>query len=782
MRLLHICLAFIVGNATTLIANYFPVLIICISFLSLTSLVFYFRLKIIPVVLSFILGFVYADFRATPTTPLNELSGKRMALTVSIENTDDKTVIRNVRVISAYDIESGSMVLLDRVNLFLKNEVEPYKEYKVVGNFPREIIYKNPSTILGLPTNLYVEDIEVIKPIEQGLINRMRDSLNSYITEHFQPEPSGFLKAILTGQRDGIDKQMRDAFNKTGLAHILSISGAHFGLFVFMVFKSLNLILRLLPERLLLRLTLHMTTKQVSAILTIPFITFYLLISSMSYPSIRAFIMILFFLFGLLLHRRRYIFHSIIYAGFVIVLFEPSSLRDISFILSFSAVCGIAVALGLQKEDEVSGQYTQNTIQNISRSVQESILICISASVATAPVVAYTFHTLSVISPVTNLIFTPIIGFIILPLTIVSSIIYLLTSYFPLNSLLDSFTSLILKTIISFSHPEWSSLNIPAFPVILIFISYFLMFITIFYVSKYFKQTMRSKMILVCLALFVSITIILKVPFALSDDMRVTFLDVGQGDSSVVEMPDRKVIVIDTGKDGFHVCQYLKYRGIKDISALVISHPQRDHVGGFERLKNDFNIEEIWDNGFVQYLQDSNIKKVSLIRGDVMYGADYKILVLHPHRDFNPNKNIENNLSLVIKICGRLNCFLFTGDIENEAIEDINHLGSYLSSTVLKIPHHGSKSSGDSNFINHVSPGYAVISLGAGNRHGLPHKEVLDLLNDIRVFTTDKDGAIRFSEDNSGRLNIMTYKDFTLKPQPDIKEELANLKRLFYKW
>ncbi|MCX8027496.1 MAG: MBL fold metallo-hydrolase, partial [Thermodesulfovibrionales bacterium] len=265
-------------------------------------------------------------------------------------------------------------------------------------------------------------------------------------------------------------------------------------------------------------------------------------------------------------------------------------------------------------------------------------------------------------------------------------------------------------------------------------------------------------------------------------NLTVTFLDVGQGDSAVIELSDKKVIVIDSGKDGFHTSNYLKYRGIKEISAFVISHPQKDHVGGFERMASDFKINEVWDNGLVEYLKDYGIKKVSLSRGDVFQGDDYKIFVFHPHDDFIPDKNAENNLSLVIKICGRANCFLFTGDIEIEAIEDINRLGSYLQSDVLKIPHHGSKTSGDAEFISLVSPRYAVISVGKDNKHGLPHAEVLTLLSDIKVFRTDVDGAIRFREDKTGGLEVLTYKDFTLKPKPDIHEEWLNIKRLFYRW
>ncbi|MCX8028214.1 MAG: ComEC/Rec2 family competence protein, partial [Thermodesulfovibrionales bacterium] len=293
MILLYVCLSFIVGNCALLVANYFPLSILLISIVVCLGLVFCLKIKTIPIVVSFLIGLFYADLRQIPTTPIEELSGKKLTLTVCIEDTVDKTFLRNVEVISAYDTKSGSKVHLEKVNLVLKQTVEPYSVYEVTGNISRDIPFNNPSSLTGQTVNLYIEQIDAVKPLKKGFINRIRDDINSYITNNFEPQSSGFLKAILTGHRDGIDKPMRDAFNKTGLAHILSISGAHFGLFVFMVFKFMNLLLRLLPEGLLVRLTLHITLKQVSAILTMPFITFYLLISSMSYPSIRAFIMIM---------------------------------------------------------------------------------------------------------------------------------------------------------------------------------------------------------------------------------------------------------------------------------------------------------------------------------------------------------------------------------------------------------------------------------------------------------------------------------------------------------
>ena len=130
---------------------------------------------------------------------------------------------------------------------------------------------------------------------------------------------------------------------------------------------------------------------------------------------------------------------------------------------------------------------------------------------------------------------------------------------------------------------------------------------------------------------------------------------------------------------------------------------------------------------------------------------------------------------------GKHTSFLFSGDIQEEAEEDILHIGTWLQSDVIKVPHHGGKTSAHEAFFETVSPEIAVISAGRENSFGHPHQQTLDVLRDVRVFTTPESGAVRVAEAESG-LKTETFQDFQLKKTNALREELLNYKKLFAVW
>jgi competence protein ComEC len=268
--------------------------------------------------------------------------------------------------------------------------------------------------------------------------------------------------------------------------------------------------------------------------------------------------------------------------------------------------------------------------------------------------------------------------------------------------------------------------------------------------------------------------------------LSVTFLDVGQGDSSVIELPDGKTVVVDTGSTGFETSSYLKYRGITDIDALVLSHVHPDHSGGLKSLTERFRVHEIWDNGktvFPGYAY--RIPRRSLSRGDVLEGKGYHILVLHPYKEFytmyGKAYQEENNDSLVFRLQGDSASFLFTGDIEQEAADDILHLGGWLRSDVMKVPHHGSRTSAHERLVTVASPGIAVISVALHNSFGHPHHETLHILQNARIMRTDSEGSIKVQE-TRGVLKVKKFKDFELQKTLHFPDEVKNLQKLFQTW
>jgi competence protein ComEC len=327
-----------------------------------------------------------------------------------------------------------------------------------------------------------------------------------------------------------------------------------------------------------------------------------------------------------------------------------------------------------------------------------------------------------------------------------------------------------------FSEIPFASVKIAAFPAALILFFYagFLL---------YFLLNRRKYLLIIP---FVPLIIYLLLCFFEKDNLSVTFLDVGQGDSSVIELPDGKIMVIDTGRTGRETASFLTYCGKKTVDILALSHSHPDHTGGLDYLVRKFDVREIWDNGRT-VLPDKfdNLKRYSLGRGDMVEDEGYRIYVLHPYPEFSTINKSEyisaNNDSLVLKIEGHHKAILFTGDIEEEAEDDILHLGQWLKSDVMKVPHHGGKTSAYEPFFKAVSPDIAVVSAGRDNAFGHPHQETLRILQDTNIFKTDIDGAIKIQETGKG-LEIKTCKDFQLEKANSLHEEVKNMKRLFEKW
>jgi competence protein ComEC len=270
-------------------------------------------------------------------------------------------------------------------------------------------------------------------------------------------------------------------------------------------------------------------------------------------------------------------------------------------------------------------------------------------------------------------------------------------------------------------------------------------------------------------------------------DLSITFVDVGQGDSAVIELPDSKTVVVDTGRTGKETAAFLRYRGKKDIDALVLTHNHPDHTGGMEYLLKKYDVKEIWDNGRMSYPDGMHInaRHRMLERGDTVEADGYRIAVLHPYEEFytlsENSYSEENSASLVLKVTGKARSVLFAGDIEEESEEDIAHLKIWLPSDAIKIPHHGSRTSALDDFIAAVSPSIAVISVGRDNSFGHPSQETLEKLESKSIFRTDLDGAIKIVE-RGDKLLVKTCREFIFEKADDFAMEKGNIRKLFTVW
>jgi competence protein ComEC len=433
------------------------------------------------------------------------------------------------------------------------------------------------------------------------------------------------------------------------------------------------------------------------------------------------------------------------------------------------------------KQEDTFSEDTKSArvMKKCTGNLRNAFLLTLSASIGTAPLVAYHFHYFSIISPLSNLLITPLIGFILIPLSLFSSFLFLVTGHYIFTPVVSTVSDMSISMVRLFSDLPFTDMKMPAFPIIVV-----ILFYTGFLV--YFLSGKKRYTLIIP---FIPIFLYFLLSFTGKKDFSVTYLDVGQGDSAVIELPDQKTIVIDTGRSGRETASYLKYKGKQVIDALVLSHIHPDHTGGLDYLVKRFKIRELWDNGrmilpehIMSFLGD---KQRILQRGDTIEGKGYTMHILHPYPEFYSLYGNEyvgaNNDSLVIKIEGRNSSFLFAGDVEEEAEEDLSSLGKLLRSDVIKVPHHGGKTSSYKPFFESVSPEVAAISLGKNNAFGHPHDEMIDTLQGVRIFRTDTDGAVKIKESKNG-LEIKTFRDFQLEKTRSLDTELQNIKRLFQTW
>jgi competence protein ComEC len=254
---------------------------------------------------------------------------------------------------------------------------------------------------------------------------------------------------------------------------------------------------------------------------------------------------------------------------------------------------------------------------------------------------------------------------------------------------------------------------------------------------------------------------------ATTKNMYVHFINVGQGDSIYIKAPNGEDILIDGGnKDGSDLVAYLKKQKVKDIEFMIATHPDADHIGGLDEVLKAFPVKSVYapkvshtSQAYKDFLTAVKNKKLTIktAKADVtlsIKGVTAKFV--GPVKTYSTSDT--NDWSAVLKITYGKNSFLFTGDAEAKAEADMIKAKKDLRADVLKVGHHGAKTSTSTAFLNAVKPKYAVISVGK-NSYGHPTKEVLNRLKaaKVTVYRTDQKGTIVFTS-NGSKLSVKTEK------------------------
>jgi competence protein ComEC len=597
------------------------------------------------------------------------------------------------------------------------------------------------------------------------LPERLRVQANNLVAQLAPPPSIPLYQALLTGSRGDVPDEVLEHFKATGAMHLLAISGMHLGL-VTLLFSSLTLWLLKRSTWVLL----HLPARKLALLLTLPLLISYAAITGLQPPAVRALIMVLVFMAAIFLDRQWCSLNNLAIAALLILLLEPTSLVGASFQLSFAATAAIILAYRFRFP---LLPVPRGTVSHRLRAwLITSLTISVIATLATAPLSLFYFNRLSVLSPLTTLLLTPLLCFWAIPLGLVGL------------ALAASFPTLASHFFVAGGWGITASLAVVEHLAALPWASFFLVTPTIFELTAGLAavlavlawQTGKPAR----LAAAILLTILIASPLIRhtlrrsNSTSQVSFLDVGQGNAVVVELPYGKTVLVDGGgreSDHFNVGErliapFLWGRGIATLDAVVVSHPHTDHWNGLPFVIDHFRPATLWINGDRQGEADyaGLLAKAAALGiaikvpqpGDTLCRsgaaslrnlADLHLIATGPGKPAGTNarsgRTDANNQSLVLRFRHGNQACLLPGDIDAAHEKHLLRQGK-LKSAVLLAPHHGSRHSGSPQFITAVKPQTIVVSAQGGSKASFPHPEKRKMWQEmgIPVLVTGDSGTI----------------------------------------
>ncbi len=583
------------------------------------------------------------------------------------------------------------------------------------------------------------------RPEEPTILGRLYDFRGRMLegaSAHVIGPNLGVLQAITLGERSLLDENTKQDFVRSGTFHVLAISGLN----VSMVAAILYYLLRILRFPLRAR-----------AGLTIVWVACYAVLAGGGASVVRAAIMTTVFLAALILEREADLANTVALSALLILLWNPFQLLEPGFQLTFGATLGILILMEA---------FPLNHLTRPLRWLLTCLLVSLAATLATLPILAHHFHRASWVGVLANVTIVPLSGAITaLGLLFAGLSIFDFPGLPGLAQLLQVLIAQMMRQAHFFaSWPGASFLIYGPSPAMIC-----LYFGVLIPGLKWRRG--RWFQIASLLSVFLMLSLIATKVYVRSHrmDLRVTFLDVGQGDCTLLELPAKGAILIDGGgsRQGHFdvgeqvVRNYLLHRWVGRLDRMILSHPHPDHLRGLLVILRDFPVGEIWTGGdplhspfYCELGSLANRKRVRIrqlkARDRPEPAAPLQAEVLHPSAKLirgSPRGDFSdvNNNSLVLKISYGQIRFLFPGDIEAEAEGQILRKKDFdLAAEIIKIPHHGGRSSSTPPFIRAVRPRFAVASAGSSNPFGHPSPETVQRFEKTgtRVLSTAGEGAV----------------------------------------
>lgn len=682
--------------------------------------------KIIILLLFVILSFIYVDILENEYNRIENKQIEEKAVIISdIQEKEYKYIYE------AKFLKNNKKVLIsikksqqiDKINygdlIYLEGKLEIPKIATNYKGFDYRQ-YLKTKKIQGI---VIADNVKILKAkYKNNLIYQMQKKIKVIIKEKLPSETGDLLLAILLGDKKDLSEQIQINFKNSNLSHMLAVSGAHVSYIIIgLTYITQNSIMG----------------KRKARVFCIFFLIIFMAITNFTPSVTRACIMAILTLVSEILYKKADIYTNISISALIILLYNPYSLLDLGFKLSFGGTIGIVIFMRFIKKKQEEPK--------LLNYIKQMALVSICANIIIIPIIMNNFNTVSLTFLVSNILASPILAIIVI---VGFSIIIISIISHSLSNLLVFWLNPILNLLIKISS-FCSKLPFAKILVVTPYIFNIIFYYTIIlYLVNYneLKQFIKKETVIL-----LSIILILSnfIFYILPQDLKIYFIDVGQGDSTLIVTPSKKTILIDGGgSESFDVGEkvllpYLLDRRIRKIDYIMISHFDTDHCKGIFTVIENLKVKNIIiskqaekSENYKKFKEIVANKKINIIlvkAGDKIKIDKYIYFkILFPTEKLIMQNPLNNN-SIVSQLNYKSFKMLFTGDIEEIAEKEILNLQKdKLKSTILKVAHHGSNTSSTQEFINSVKPELALIGVGKNNTFGHPSECVVEKLRDLR--------------------------------------------------
>ena len=636
-------------------------------------------------------------------------------------------------------------------------------------------------------------------------VEALRARIGGFIDANLTYPQNAEIRALLIGDRSGIDESIRQRFALTGMAHVLVISGLHLGFVAAAAFLVVRWFMGFFPA-LMARGYANKLAAAMAAIAA----TAYASIAGGHVSTIRALLMVLAYAVAILIDRSRELLASLALAALIICFALPGSTADIGFQPSFASV--MVILMGMRRfaawwrtrirTQSIDGEVSR--IEKIAEATTGYVAVSFWALIGTAPLTAFHFNQFSLVGLIANAVVVPIMGFGAVMTGLVAALLSFLWPAAARPRLLLAGSLASAGNGLAGWFAAWPFAWTRIFTPTIIEIAIAYGFIAIWCASPLassyaiaplspakLRRVFRLARIRYAAAGALTLFLLIDAGWwtyqrYFYPNLRVTFLSVGEGDAAVVRFPGGPVMLIDGGGSFFGtfdpgeriVAPFLWANKIMHVDWVAVSHPDRDHFGGLVFLVANFSPKEFWTSGLgnpdasyarlleaVAASRARNVVCGSTLPPQMIGGVEVRCLWPTPGTD----EIKDNNQSMVMRLRYRGVTIVFTGDIEAKGERELLRTGPELRAAILKVPHHGSKTSSSAALIAAVNPRIAVISLGYYNRFHFPSAAVIERYRKAgaAVLRTDESGAV---DANIGRhgIRVRTWRggELSLPPLP----------------